>query len=64
MSVTGGYPYFIQELGYAAWGLAVGVKITADDIENTIPRPAASHHRHIVLHTCDSARAALGHQGS
>lgn len=37
VAITGGYPYFIQELGYAAWGLAVGPTITGEDIENTIP---------------------------
>lgn len=35
--VTGGYPYFIQELGYAVWREAEGALITAPDVEQTIP---------------------------
>ena len=35
--VTGGYPYFLQELGYAVWGIAQGDQITKDDVERTIP---------------------------
>ena len=30
--ITGGYPYFIQELGYATWTVADGPVITRDDI--------------------------------
>ncbi|HEX6686051.1 MAG TPA: ATP-binding protein [Candidatus Limnocylindrales bacterium] len=30
--VTGGYPYFIQELGYAVWGLAEGPTVTEQDV--------------------------------
>ncbi|MGC3995344.1 MAG: ATP-binding protein [Propionicimonas sp.] len=30
--ITGGYPYFIQELGYATWTVAEGPAITRDDI--------------------------------
>lgn len=30
--ITGGYPYFIQELGYATWTVAEGPTITRDDI--------------------------------
>jgi len=37
VDVTGGYPYFIQELGYAAWGVAEGQHITRSDIERTVP---------------------------
>lgn len=33
VEVTGGYPYFLQELGYAVWGLAEGPTISADDVE-------------------------------
>jgi hypothetical protein len=29
---TGGYPYFIQELGYAVWGVAEGPMITEQDV--------------------------------
>lgn len=35
--VTGGYPYFIQELGYAVWGVAEGDRITAADVEAALP---------------------------
>jgi predicted ATPase len=37
VAVTGGYPYFLQELGYALWTVAEGPVITRDDIETTIP---------------------------
>ncbi len=37
LEVTGGYPYFLQELGYAVWGVAEGPMITRDDIESSIP---------------------------
>lgn len=30
--ITGGYPYFIQELGYAVWGLSEGPEITEQDV--------------------------------
>jgi hypothetical protein len=32
--LTGGYPYFIQELGYAVWPLAQDNLICADDVAN------------------------------
>lgn len=32
LAITGGYPYFIQELGYAVWGVAEGPEITDDDV--------------------------------
>ncbi len=35
--VTGGYPYFLQELGYAVWGLAEGPVISVDDVEASLP---------------------------
>lgn len=35
--VTGGYPYFIQELGYAVWRVAEGTSITRDDVQESIP---------------------------
>lgn len=35
--VTGGYPYFIQELGYAVWNIADGPMITHNDVLITIP---------------------------
>lgn len=38
VEVTGGYPYFIQELGYAVWGVADGPAIRADDVESAVER--------------------------
>jgi len=37
LNVTGGYPYFLQELGYAVWTVAEGPIITRDDIKNAVP---------------------------
>lgn len=37
VSITGGYPYFLQELGYAVWTVAEGPVITRDDIRATEP---------------------------
>ena len=37
VEVTGGYPYFLQELGYAVWALADGPTISAEDIEASLP---------------------------
>ena len=37
VKITGGYPYFLQELGYAVWGLADGPVITAEDIVFAVP---------------------------
>lgn len=37
LEVTGGYPYFLQELGYAVWGVAEGPTITREDITVSIP---------------------------
>ena len=37
VEVTGGYPYFLQELGYAVWGLAEGPTITAEDVDASLP---------------------------
>lgn len=34
IEITGGYPYFIQELGYAVWTIASGNRITREDIDN------------------------------
>lgn len=33
VELTSGYPYFIQELGYAVWGIAEGGRILRSDIE-------------------------------
>lgn len=35
--ITEGYPYFIQELGYAAWGATAGPTITRADIVSALP---------------------------
>ncbi|WP_440708167.1 ATP-binding protein [Herbiconiux sp. YIM B11900] len=37
VEVTGGYPYFLQELGYAVWTVASGPLITADDVMTAVP---------------------------
>lgn len=37
VEITGGYPYFIQELGYAVWTVAVGPEITRDDVQTAVP---------------------------
>lgn len=37
VTVTGGYPYFLQELGYAVWTVARGPLITRDDVEDALP---------------------------
>ena len=36
-TATDGYPYFIQELGYAVWPLAEGPAIAAGDVHDAIP---------------------------
>ncbi|MGH3446956.1 MAG: ATP-binding protein [Nocardioidaceae bacterium] len=36
LGITAGYPYFLQELGYAAWPLAHGPTITAEDVRDAI----------------------------
>ena len=37
IEVTGGYPYFLQELGYAVWSAAEGPTITREDVEAAVP---------------------------
>jgi hypothetical protein len=37
VAVTGGYPYFLQELGYAVWTVADGPVIGRDDILAAVP---------------------------
>jgi Cdc6-related protein, AAA superfamily ATPase len=37
LTVTGGYPYFLQELGYAVWTVAEGPVITRDDVVTAVP---------------------------
>ena len=34
--ITSGYPYFIQELGYAAWNTSQGPKIAQSDVESAL----------------------------
>lgn len=34
--VTGAYPYFLQELGYAVWGVADRSPVTADDVRDAV----------------------------
>ncbi|GAB3093820.1 ATP-binding protein [Isoptericola nanjingensis] len=36
VEVTGGYPYFLQELGYAIWGVAPTSPITRTDVEDAV----------------------------
>lgn len=36
VEITGGYPYFIQELGYAVWNRSSGPGITVDDVESAL----------------------------
>lgn len=35
--LTGGYPYFVQELGYAVWSVAQGPEVTVEDVESAAP---------------------------
>lgn len=37
VEVTGGYPYFLQELGFAVWGAAKDEVITLNDVEEALP---------------------------
>lgn len=37
VTITGGYPYFIQELGYAVWTVAAGPEITLEDLKAAEP---------------------------
>ena len=37
VAITGGYRYFLQELGYAVWTVAVGPEITLDDVRAAVP---------------------------
>ncbi|WP_314452580.1 hypothetical protein [uncultured Microbacterium sp.] len=37
LRVTGGYPYFLQELGYAVWTVAEGPRISQDDVVTAVP---------------------------
>lgn len=37
VEITGGYPYFLQELGYAVWDVAPGPTVTRADVEASKP---------------------------
>lgn len=37
VAITGGYPYFLQELGYALWTVADGPTITREDVIAAVP---------------------------
>lgn len=37
VAITGGYPYFLQELGYAVWTVSDGPEISRADILATVP---------------------------
>lgn len=37
VELTGGYPYFLQELGYAVWTVAEGPTIHEDDVRAAVP---------------------------
>ena len=37
VQITGGYPYFLQELGYAVWTVAEGPTITREDVIAAVP---------------------------
>jgi hypothetical protein len=63
VNITGGYPYFIQELGYVVWTVADGPMITLDDIRTAIPayeaKLDASFFRVRLDRTTDLQRAYL-----
>jgi AAA ATPase-like protein len=35
--ITGGYPYFIQELGYVVWTVAEGPEVSLEDMQAAVP---------------------------
>ena len=37
MTITAGYPYFVQELGYAVWTVALGPVVSRDDVVTAVP---------------------------
>ena len=63
VAITGGYPYFLQELGYAVWTVAVGPEITLDDVRAAVPayesKLDASFFRVRLDRTTDLQRAYL-----
>ena len=62
-AITGGYPYFLQELGYAVWTVAEGPGITLDDVRAAVPayesKLDASFFRVRLDRTTDLQRAYL-----
>ena len=62
-TITEGYPYFLQELGYAVWNLAAGPIITREDIDLAEPQYEtkldASFFRVRLDRTTDLQRAYL-----
>lgn len=62
-AITEGYPYFLQELGYAVWNLATGPTITAEEVELAQPQYEAkldtSFFRVRLDRTTDLQRAYL-----
>jgi hypothetical protein len=63
VDITGGYPYFIQELGYAVWTVARGPEVTEDDVLAAVPayeaKLDASFFRVRLDRTTDLQRAYL-----
>jgi hypothetical protein len=63
VTITGRYPYFLQELGYAVWTIAEGPVITADDVRLAEPsyeaKLDASFFRVRLDRTTDLQRAYL-----
>lgn len=63
VAITGGYPYFLQELGYAVWTVAEGPEITLDDVRAAVPayesKLDASFFRVRLDRTTDLQRAYL-----
>ena len=63
VDITGGYPYFLQELGYAVWTVAEGSEITVDDVRAALPayesKLDASFFRVRLDRTTDLQRAYL-----
>ena len=63
VTITGGYPYFVQELGYAVWTVADGPEITLEDVRAAEPayeaKLDASFFRVRLDRTTDLQRAYL-----
>lgn len=63
VAITGGYPYFVQELGYAVWTVAEGPEITLEDVRAAVPayesKLDASFFRVRLDRTTDLQRAYL-----